>query len=117
MHTTKLKLLNAALVVAEREGYHSVKLSDVAIEAGVVNGTVVHHFLNLKVLKREVIKFAIAAKSYIVISQLITANDSHVKSISKQLRSEALNHVLKTNAAMDITQKQNADTSCSERGD
>ncbi|SEN01749.1 TetR/AcrR family transcriptional regulator [Halomonas caseinilytica] len=43
---TRRKLLNAALICLERDGFHSFRLDRVAGEAGVSKGALTHHFAN-----------------------------------------------------------------------
>ncbi len=58
----RARLLDAALVVLEREGYHKMRIADVTREAGVAQGLFYHYFTDLKSLTVEVLtEFARAA--------------------------------------------------------
>lgn len=51
----RAKLMRAALVVLERDGYHKMRISDVTREAGVAQGLFYHYFKDLKSLTLEVL--------------------------------------------------------------
>jgi AcrR family transcriptional regulator len=51
----RAKLMRAALVVLEREGYHRMRIADVTREAGVAQGLFYHYFKDLKSLTVEVL--------------------------------------------------------------
>ena len=58
----RARLMAAALVVLEREGYHKMRITDVTREAGVAQGLFYHYFKDLKSLTVEVLtEFAEAA--------------------------------------------------------
>ena len=58
----RARLMAAALVVLEREGYHKMRIADVTREAGVAQGLFYHYFKDLKSLTVEVLtEFAEAA--------------------------------------------------------
>ena len=51
----RAKLMRAALVVLERQGYHKMRIADVTREAGVAQGLFYHYFTDLKSLTLEVL--------------------------------------------------------------
>lgn len=51
----RAKLMRAALVVLERDGYHRMRIADVTREAGVAQGLFYHYFKDLKSLTVEVL--------------------------------------------------------------
>ncbi len=51
----RAKLMRAALVVLEREGFHRMRIVDVTREAGVAQGLFYHYFKDLKSLTVEVL--------------------------------------------------------------
>ncbi|MEP4148803.1 MAG: TetR/AcrR family transcriptional regulator [Halioglobus sp.] len=59
----RARLMAAALVVLEREGYHKMRIADVTREAGVAQGLFYHYFKDLKSLTVEVLtQFAQATR-------------------------------------------------------
>ncbi|MBT3412425.1 MAG: TetR/AcrR family transcriptional regulator [Halieaceae bacterium] len=59
----RARLMAAALVVLERDGYHKMRIVDVTREAGVAQGLFYHYFKDLKTLTAEVLtEFAEAAR-------------------------------------------------------
>ena len=51
----RAKLMGAALVVLERDGFHKMRIADVTSEAGVAQGLFYHYFKDLKSLTVEVL--------------------------------------------------------------
>lgn len=51
----RARLMKAALVVLERQGYHKMRITDVTREAGVAQGLFYHYFSDLKSLTLEVL--------------------------------------------------------------
>ena len=51
----RARLMQAALVVLERDGYHKMRIADVTREAGVAQGLFYHYFKDLKSLTVEVL--------------------------------------------------------------
>ena len=59
----RARLMTAALVVLERDGYHKMRIADVTSEAGVAQGLFYHYFKDLKSLTAEVLtEFAQATR-------------------------------------------------------
>lgn len=60
----RARLMAAALVVLERDGYHKMRIADVTGEAGVAQGLFYHYFKDLKSLTVEVLtEFAQASQN------------------------------------------------------
>ena len=72
----RAKLLRAALVVLERDGYHRMRIADVTREAGVAQGLFYHYFKDLKSLTVEVLTdFARASEDAREIEKDVAAGD------------------------------------------
>lgn len=66
-------ILDAAIRVAEREGYLKMTRSDVAHEAGVANGLINHAFGTMDALRGAVMRAAIDKKNIAIVRQGLLA--------------------------------------------
>ncbi len=72
----RARLMEAALVVLERDGYHKMRIADVTREAGVAQGLFYHYFKDLKSLTGEVLtEFAQASSDLAAIERDVQKGD------------------------------------------
>ncbi len=72
----RARLMEAALVVLERDGYHKMRIADVTREAGVAQGLFYHYFKDLKSLTVEVLSdFAQASSDPAAIERDVRKGD------------------------------------------
>jgi AcrR family transcriptional regulator len=83
-------ILAAALVVAERHGYHRFTLQQVADEAEVDKTLPLHYFGTMVALRRDVMRAAIKQGVLAIIAQGITLRDRHAQKAPPELRARAL---------------------------
>lgn len=84
------QILAAAIVVAERHGYHRFTLQQVADEAKVDKTLPIHYFGTMVQLRRKVMRAAIKQQVLAVIAQGITLRDPHAQKAPAELRARAL---------------------------
>lgn len=87
-------ILNAALDVAEINGYMSITRQAVADQAGVTLGLITHYFSTMNQLKRAVMRAAIAQERLVVIAQGLAIGDDHAIKAPLELRHKASSYIV-----------------------
>lgn len=85
------EILNAAVRVAERDGFINMTRDNIAIAAGVSMGLVNHHFGTMVQLKRAVMRAAITREILCIIAEGIITKDKTALKVNEDLRKRALN--------------------------
>lgn len=83
-------VLEAALAVAERDGWQKLTRAKVAEEAGVSDGTVSNAFGDLPNLRREVMLLAVQRESLAIICAGIAERNPVALAAPKALKAKAL---------------------------
>lgn len=84
------QLLNVAVNVAESDGFMGLTHGKVAIRAGVVKGTVFHHFKTIDALRDAVMEVAIDDGMKPIIAAGITMGNAVAISAPENVKREAL---------------------------
>ena len=84
------EILQAAMSVARRLGYKSMRRCDVAKEAGVTDALVSNYWGTITQLQRGVMRKAIADDDLELIAQGVVAKDRHVAKLSERRKRHAL---------------------------
>lgn len=88
------QLLDAALLVAERDGFANLRRDAIAEEAGV-NGSLVSLRLGtMEAVRRDVMRLAIKRACLPVIAQGLAARDRHALKAPPELKEKALASLL-----------------------
>jgi AcrR family transcriptional regulator len=83
----RLKLLNAALIVAEDVGYIKISYDSVAKYAGVTPGLVRYYFNTVRALKDEVIQYAIEQEHLLVLGSALLCREPYaLAKVPKRLK-------------------------------
>lgn len=82
-------IVQAALRVAERDGYHMMRRDAVAESAGVSMGLVTTYFGTMQQLRRAVMRKAIELERIGVIAQGLAYKDKHAHKAPAALREKA----------------------------
>lgn len=84
------QILDAALRVATREGYHKMTREKIALEAGTVAGNVSRYYSTMPQLRRAVVRAAISKRVLPVIASALAAGDKHAKAAPVELKKAAV---------------------------
>ena len=90
----KDQILEAALKVAERDGYHMVRRETVAAHVGCSVGTVSRYFNTMNQLRKAVMRHAVHTVNLVVIGQGLTQRDSQAYKAPEDVQKAALSHFL-----------------------
>jgi AcrR family transcriptional regulator len=82
-------LLDAALRVAERDGYHVMTRRSIAQEAGVARSLVSHHLGDMPKVRTSVMEYAVSTKNARVVGQGMAARDPVALAAPDSLKSLA----------------------------
>jgi AcrR family transcriptional regulator len=82
----KAIILDAALRLAVRVGYTSIRRDAVATEAGCSNGLVNKYYGSLKQLRRDLMREAVRVGNVTVIAQGLALNDQHARKASEDIK-------------------------------
>lgn len=91
----KDQILEAAVAVAERDGYTHVRREEVANHIGCSVGTVSRYFNTMNQLRKAVMRHAVHTINLQLIGQGLALRDSQALKASEEIKEQALNHVLK----------------------
>ena len=91
LNNTKNKILQAGIVVANEVGYTCATIEEIADEAGVVAGTIHHHFNCAENFKDSLVKYAIDTNQLKVIAQAIATGHRYTRCLPPNLREQAIN--------------------------
>ena len=80
-------IVQAAVKIFSKEGFHDAKIDDIAQEAGVAKGTVYQYFSSKQELFQEMIKYSIEKYSQAV-KKIVSSN----KDIHEKIYTLAINH-------------------------
>ena len=83
------QILDAAIRVAERTGYRSLKREDVAAEAGVSQGLVSFYFLFIELLRMEVLTAAIERGVLPIVAEGLVAGEPVAQQACADLKARA----------------------------
>jgi len=83
------QILDAAVRVAERSGYRTLRREDVAREAGVSHGLVSHYFLYIDLLRMEVLTAAVARGVLPIVAEGLVAGEPVAQQATADLRARA----------------------------
>ncbi len=92
---TKLKILKAALALAESKGLRNATREEIAKRAGVGDRVVSYHFGTIPQLWEEVVLHACAApeQHLKIIAQALVLGDPRAKMLDSSIKSLAMNEV------------------------
>lgn len=90
----KAELLNAAVHVARRDGYHSITREAVAEHAACSPGLVNKYFGTMLKLRRAVMSAAIARNDLVLIAQGLAAGDHKAQAAPPLLKRAAMEALL-----------------------
>lgn len=94
-NTRKTQIFNAAVKLAERDGYQHIVRRDIAVKARCAEGLINHYFKGgMTALKREVMKNAVATSNLKILAQGLVARDRVARRAPEELKREALNALL-----------------------
>ncbi|WP_287278656.1 TetR family transcriptional regulator [Ralstonia sp.] len=82
-------ILAAALRVAERDGYASMRRDAIAEAAGVTGGLVTIRLGSMEQIRRSVMRQAIAQRCLRVVAEGLAARDRHALKAPQELREAA----------------------------
>jgi len=83
------QILDAAVRVAERTGYRTLKREDVAKEAGVSTGLVSHYYLFIELLRLEVLAAAVERGVLPIVAEGLVAGEPVAMQACADLRARA----------------------------
>lgn len=86
----KMQILEAALHVAERDGYLKMQRSDIALKAGVTDSLVTTYFKTMTNVRRLVMRHAVKNLHYNIIAQGIANKDAHALKASDEIKLAAI---------------------------
>jgi AcrR family transcriptional regulator len=86
----RVQIMDAALDVAERMGYHQMRREDIATKADVSNALVSKYFGTMKQMRRAVMRHAIKVERYKIIVQGLAMNDPTAKKADTEIKIKAL---------------------------
>ena len=84
------KILDAAIVIAETQGFLAIRRDGVAIKAGVSMGQINHAFGTLCQLKRSLMRAAVQREVLSVIAFGIVTGDKEALKASDELKQKAM---------------------------
>ncbi len=86
----KNQILNVALTLSIKKGYHKITREDIAKEAGVSPGLVSRYFNTMVQLRRAIIRAAINQNIPEIIAQGIANGDENAKKAPSELKRKAI---------------------------
>lgn len=86
----KTKLLEAALAVAQRDGYDRMTRDAIAVKAGTSPALVSHSLGTMPQLRRTVMRAAVKQGVVAVIAQGLAVKDKHATGAPEALRKQAV---------------------------
>jgi len=89
MKNRRTQMLDAALVLSEKQGYKNLTREQIGVAAGVTGPLLNHHFEGMEGFRRELVEHAIAQKHWPVITQSIVCGECPLDP-SDPLRVQAL---------------------------
>jgi len=90
---TKRRMLAVAVELAKSQGYHNIRIKDVAEASGFTPQHVGAHFGTLKQLRRAVIRQAVAAEVVEVVAQGLAAKDKYAIDAPEELKARAVEYL------------------------
>ena len=85
----RTEIMNAALMLAELNGYYNVTRAAVASVAHCDEGLVSHYFGTMKCFKRAIMRTAIKQRRAKIVAQGMAAGDPHALRAPEDLKAEA----------------------------
>lgn len=85
----RAQLMAAALALAERHDYRSLKRADIAERAGVSAGLVTQHLGTMDNMRRDLMRAAIKHRCLAVIAQGLAAKDRYALKAPAEIRQAA----------------------------
>jgi AcrR family transcriptional regulator len=90
----KQEILDAAIDVAERDGYHQLNRGNIALKAGVSRALINNYFGTLKQLQRAVMRRAIKDGNHRIVAAGLAINDPVALKASPEVKQAALLNAL-----------------------
>lgn len=87
------RILQAAILVAEKKGYQHFTRNAVAQQAEISGSLVQFHFHTIQLLKDAVLAEAVVTENLRIIAQAALVKDGSI-GISPELKQKAINHVI-----------------------
>src|SRR5438445_500319 len=91
------KIINAALVVAARTGYHKMTRREVAEEAELPPALLHYYFSGMSAIRRVTVKEAIKRQELSVVAQALALGDPLALAAPKSLRNKAARFLINRN--------------------
>ena len=85
----KEMILNAAITVAERDSYITMKRVDISAQADCAESLINKYFGTMGQLRRAVMRHAIKNRNFKIVAQGLSNNDSNARKAPEDLKREA----------------------------
>jgi AcrR family transcriptional regulator len=86
---SKQLILDVAIMLSLRSGYHNLTRQTIAAEAGVATGTVSYHFGAMEKLRDAVMREAIRKRYLLIVAQGLTNANWYAQNAPEELRKAA----------------------------
>lgn len=86
-------ILTAAIDLSIRDGYKQITRDSVAIHAGVSTGLINRHYGTMTLLRRAIMRAAIAREIHQIIAQGLAAGDIYAKNAPDGLKKQATDYL------------------------
>lgn len=83
-------ILNAAVFLAEKQGYRQVIRDDIARLVGISGAAVQYHFKTMDLLRDALMEFAVKTRNAKVVAQGLALSDTRALAADDKLKQEAL---------------------------
>lgn len=87
---TKERILDVAYSMALSDGFNNLTRDGVAVQAGVAQGTVNHHFKTMDALRNDIVTRAIEQRELSILAQALARGNKVALTAPKELQLEAL---------------------------
>ena len=85
----KAQIMEAALTLARRNGFESVRMEGIANEAGCVNGLVVHYWGTMSQLRRAIMREAVRIEDLQLVAQGLAVGHPAARKAPQALKEQA----------------------------
>ena len=89
----KEQILDAAIKVAEKNDYFTMRREDIARVAGCSDGSVSRYFGTMNQLRKAVMRHAVHHGHHIIVAQGLMRGDRQARKASQELKNEAASHI------------------------
>lgn len=90
----KEQLIRLGLQMALKQGYHRIKLQEVADASSLCTGSVLYYFTPFTEFKNAVLRRAIKDEITEIIAQGMASNDPITADLPKELKTKVLNYLV-----------------------